>query len=101
MIKKHYDKKTGRVLNLLLRSHEENVHNPLLHPHEEKMTDFVYEESKMIKKQINYTIEFTEDQAKELYQLLRTEKNSGCLTTDKELVLIYNELRKIFDTGIR
>jgi Na+/phosphate symporter len=89
MIKQHYDKKTGRVHNLLLRSHEE------------KMTDFVYEESKMIKKQINYSIEFTEQQAKELYQLLRTEKDSGCLTPDKELVLVYNELRKIFDEGIR
>lgn len=55
----------------------------------------------MIKKQINYTIEFTEQQTKELYQLLRTEKDSGCLTPDKDLVLIYNELRKIFDTGIR
>ena len=55
----------------------------------------------MIKKQINYTIEFTEQQTKELYQLLRTEKDSGCLTTDKELVLIYNELRNLFDGGVR
>jgi hypothetical protein len=46
-------------------------------------------------------LELTEEQAQELYQLLRTERDSGCLTPDKELVLVYHELKKLFDTGIR
>jgi len=49
----------------------------------------------------SYVVELTEQQAKELYELLRTEKESGCLTIDKDLVLVYNELKNIFDTGIR
>jgi hypothetical protein len=89
MIKQHLDKKTGRIHNLLLRSHEE------------KMTDFVYGESKMIEVKKSYVVELTEQQAKELYQLLRTERDSGCLTPDKELVLVYHELKKLFDSGIR
>jgi len=89
MIKQHLDKKTGRTHNLLLRSHEET------------MTDFVYGETKMIETQKNYKLTLTEDQAKELYQLLRTERDSGCLTPDKELVLVYHELRNLFDAGIR
>ena len=48
-----------------------------------------------------YTIKLTEQQAQELYQFLRTEKDIGHLTTDHELVLVYNELRKLFETGIR
>ena len=89
MIKQHLDKKTGRIHNLLLRSHEE------------KMTDFVYGETKMIEIQKNYKLTLTEDQAKELYQLLRAERDIGCLTPDKELKLVYHELRNLFDTGIR
>jgi hypothetical protein len=55
----------------------------------------------MIKIQKTYHLALTEDQAKELYQLLRTERDSGCLTPDKELVLVYHELKNLFDTGIR
>ena len=55
----------------------------------------------MIEIQKNYKLTLTEQQAKELYELLRTEKESGCLTVDKDLVLVYNELKNIFGTGIR
>ena len=55
----------------------------------------------MIEIQKNYKLTLTEQQAKELYELLRTEKDSGCLTVDKDLVLVYNELKKLFDTGIQ
>ena len=55
----------------------------------------------MIEKQISYKIEFTEQQAKELYEFLRGEKDDGHLHTDKDLILVYNELRKLFDIGIR
>lgn len=50
----------------------------------------------MIEKQISYKIEFTEQQAKELYALLQLQKDTGHLTTDYELVLVYNELKKLF-----
>jgi hypothetical protein len=52
----------------------------------------------MIDIQKTYNISFTEQQAKELYELLRTEKNSGCLTVDKDLLLVYYELNNIFGT---
>ena len=55
----------------------------------------------MIKISKTYHLALTEDQAQELYQLLRTERDSGCLTPDKELVLVYHELKNLFDTGIR
>ena len=55
----------------------------------------------MIEKQISYKIEFTEQQAKELYEVLGIQKDVGHLTHDKDLILVYNELRKLFDTGIR
>ena len=55
----------------------------------------------MIKISKTYHLALTEQQAQELYQLLRTEKDSGCLTPDKELVLVYHELKNLFDTGIR
>jgi hypothetical protein len=64
-------------------------------------TPTVYGESKMIEVKKSYVVELTEQQAQELYQLLRTERDSGCLTPDKELVLVYHELKKIFDSGIR
>jgi hypothetical protein len=57
----------------------------------------VYGESKMIEIQKNYKLTLTDQQAKELYQLLQTEKDSGCLTPDKELKLVYHELKKLFD----
>jgi hypothetical protein len=52
----------------------------------------------MIKLKKSYVVELTEQQAKELYELLRTEKESGCLTIDKDLLLVYNELKNIFGT---
>ena len=55
----------------------------------------------MIKLKKSYVVELTEQQAKELYELLRTEKESGCLTVDKDLVLVYNELKQLFGTAIR
>ena len=55
----------------------------------------------MIKLKKSYVVELTEQQAKELYELLRIEQDSGCLTVDKDLVLVYNELKNIFGTGIR
>jgi hypothetical protein len=55
----------------------------------------------MIEKQISYKIEFTEQQAKELYEFLRGAKDVGHLSVDRDLILVYNELKKLFDTGIR
>jgi hypothetical protein len=52
----------------------------------------------MIEIQKNYKLTLTEQQVKELYELLRTEKESGCLTIDKDLVLVYNALKNIFGT---
>ena len=56
---------------------------------------------KMIETLKSYKLTLTEQQARELYELLRTEKDSGCLTVDKDLVLVYNELKNIFGTVIR
>jgi hypothetical protein len=50
----------------------------------------------MIEIQKNYKLTLTEDQARELYLLLRTEKDSGCLTPDRELKLVYHELKNLF-----
>ena len=55
----------------------------------------------MIETLKSYKITLTEQQAKELYEFLRTEKDSGCLTVDKDLILIYKELKDIFGGGIR
>ena len=58
----------------------------------------------MIEKQINYKIEFTEYQAKELYNLLLYAKDTGDLKYDGryvELRPLYEELKNLFDTGIR
>lgn len=53
----------------------------------------------MIEKQISYKIKFTEQQLKELYQLLQNAKDNGHLNTDKDLILVYNELRLLFNNG--
>jgi hypothetical protein len=53
----------------------------------------------MIKISKTYHLALTEDQAKELYQLLKTEKDSGHLTVDHELILVHHELRNLFDSG--
>ena len=55
----------------------------------------------MIEVQKNYKITLTEQQAKELYEFLRGAKDCDHLSTDRDLVLVYHELKKIFDNGIR
>ncbi len=55
----------------------------------------------MIQVKKSYVLELSEEQARELYQLLRTQKDTGHLTHDKELMLVHNELKKLFDSGIR
>jgi uncharacterized protein YpuA (DUF1002 family) len=57
--------------------------------------------TEMIEIQKNYKLTLTEEQAKELYQFLRTEKDIGRLGVDKDLKLIYDELKNIFETGMR
>jgi len=49
----------------------------------------------------NYKLTLTEQQAKELYEVLKIQKDVGHLTYDHEILLVYNELKKLFDTGIR
>ena len=49
----------------------------------------------MIELKKSYVVEFTEQQAKELYEFLREAKDFGHLHMDKDLILIYNELEKI------
>lgn len=61
----------------------------------------ILQETKMIKISKTYHLALTGEQAKELYQLLKTEKDSGHLTVDHELILVHHELRNLFDTGIR
>ena len=55
----------------------------------------------MIEIKKSYVVELTEDQAKELYELLRFAKEGSYLTHDKELMLVYHELKNLFDVGIR
>ena len=91
MIKLHRDKKTGRTNNLLIRSREEQMTD-----------DFVYEETKMIDIQKNYKITLTEDQARQLYDLLQCNNERliiGCGYDD--LRELYDELKNLFYTGIR
>jgi hypothetical protein len=54
----------------------------------------------MIKIQKNYLLTLTEEQARELYDLLKVETTGGRLS-HMELKLVYHELKNIFDTGIR
>ncbi len=55
----------------------------------------------MIQIKKSYVLELTEQQARELYFMLQNAKDGSYLTYDKELMLVYNELKKLFDTGIR
>lgn len=55
----------------------------------------------MIKISKTYHLALTEEQAKELYEILDYERKNDNLGTDKELVLVYHELKKLFDVGIR
>ena len=58
-------------------------------------------EYKMINVEKLYTIKLTEEQAQELYEFLRGAKDVGHLSVDRDLILVYNELKNLFDTGIR
>jgi hypothetical protein len=51
----------------------------------------------MIKIQKTYHLALTEQQAKELYWILKDVD----LGVDNELKLVYHELKKLFDSGIR
>lgn len=53
----------------------------------------------MIQVEKLYTVKLTEQQAKELYLILKNQKDIGHLNTDYELVLVYNELKKLFESG--
>jgi len=55
----------------------------------------------MIEIKKSYVLELTENQARELYNLLSDQKKYGQITPDTEITLVYHELKKIFDTGIR
>lgn len=55
----------------------------------------------MIEVQKQYKLKLTEPQALELYEFLKTQKSNGRLTIEHELLLVYNELKKLFDNGIR
>ncbi len=55
----------------------------------------------MIEVEKQYKITLTETQAKELYEFLRGAKDVGHLSVDRDLILVYNELKKLFDTAIR
>jgi hypothetical protein len=61
----------------------------------------VYKESKMIEIQKNYKITFTEDQAQQLYRLLQSTKEFSYGERYDELGFLHDELKKLFDTGIR
>ena len=58
----------------------------------------------MIKLKKSYVVELTEEQARQLYQLLLDTKDTGNLKFDGcfvELRPLYEELKNIFGTGIR
>jgi hypothetical protein len=54
----------------------------------------------MIEIQKNYKLTLTEQQARELYQILDYERKQDNLGVDRDLILVYNELKNLFD-GIR
>ena len=55
----------------------------------------------MIEVKKSYVVELSEQQAKELYWCLKIAKDQHKLTVDDELVLVLNELKPFFDSGIR
>ena len=56
----------------------------------------------MIEVQKNYKITFTEDQAQQLYRLLQSSsKEFSYGERFDELGFLHDELKKLFDTGIR
>jgi hypothetical protein len=62
------------------------------------------EVGKMIEIKKSYVVELQEDQARQLYTLLLYTKDTGDLKHDGryvELRPLYEELKNLFDTGIR
>jgi hypothetical protein len=57
----------------------------------------VYNKSTMITKRINCTIECTEQQLKELYDLLKLSKDSGRIKTESGLNRLYNDIHAHFN----
>ena len=55
----------------------------------------------MIEIQKNYKLTLTEGQAQELYGLLKNRRVDGKLTIDHDLIFLYDELKNLFETGIR
>ena len=54
----------------------------------------------MIQIKKSYVLELTEEQARELYFLLKTERDMD-VSRLKEPASVCNELKKLFDTGIK
>lgn len=61
----------------------------------------VYGETEMIEIQKNYKIALTEDQARQLYHLLHSTKEFSYGDRYDELRFLHDELKKIFDIGVR
>jgi uncharacterized protein YqgQ len=58
--------------------------------------------TQMIQIKKSYVIEFTEDQAQQLYRLLQlSSKEFSYGERFDELRFLHDELKKLFDTGIR
>jgi uncharacterized protein YqgQ len=55
----------------------------------------------MIQVEKNYKITFTEYQAQQLYRLLQSTKEFSYGERFDELGFLHDELKKLFDTGIR
>ena len=55
----------------------------------------------MIEIQKNYKIALTEDQARQLYHLLHSTKEFSYGERYCELRFLHDELKKLFDTGVR
>jgi hypothetical protein len=56
----------------------------------------------MIEIQKNYKLTLTEEQVRQLFNFLGRDKEMLTISSGyDELRTVYNELRKIFDTGIR
>jgi hypothetical protein len=56
---------------------------------------------KMIEIQRNYKLTLSEDQAQQLYRLLQSTKEFSYGERYDELGFLHDELKKIFDSGIR
>jgi hypothetical protein len=56
---------------------------------------------KMIEIKKSYVVELTENQAQQLYRLLQSTKEFSYGERYDELGFLHDELKKLFDTGIR